>query len=216
VNDPDEIPYAPRRIGLPPTPAPKGGLDTWARIVLAGLTIGFLGWLLTLVFPNIGRQLMHWQRDPVPVAVVAGWVDRFPELPDVGSCRPETAQPADLLVALPDGRFQTPRRGEVVVECEHREVRLSIRRSARLAIAAPEKMIRNTPGTARLSAFDMNGEQLRLGEGVRVAWRGEGGIEVRGAPAGAIATLQTGSERGVATIVAEFDSLTARAQVVVE
>jgi hypothetical protein len=216
VNDPDEIPYAPRRVGLPPTPAPKGGLDTWVRIVLIGLTIGFAGWLVTLVFPNVRRQLMPWERDPVPVPLVAGWVDRFPELPDVGACRPETAKPADLLMALPDGRFQTPRRGEVVVQCEHREVLLSIRRTARVAIAAPEQMIRNTPGTARLTAFDMNGEQLRLGEAVRVTWRGEGGIDVRGVPAGPTATLQTGPQRGLATIVAEFDSLTARAQVVIE
>jgi hypothetical protein len=216
VNDPDEIPYAPRRIGLPPTPAPKGGLDTWVRIVLIGLTIGFAGWVVTFVFPNAGRRLMPWRRDPVTVPLVTGWVDRFPEMPDVGACRPETAKPADLLVALPDGRFQTPRRGEVLVECEHRVVLLSVRRSARLALAAPERMMRNTPATARLQAYDMNGEQLRMGEGVRVTWRAEGGLEVRGDAAGSGATLQAGAQRGLATVIAEFDSLTARAPITIE
>lgn len=216
VFDDDDIPHAPQRRGLAPTPEPRGGFSTLMRIVIAGLGIGFVVWLVTLVFPNVERKLFPWRREPVVVAVVAGWMDGFPELPDVGACKPETASPPDLLVTMPDGRFLTPRRGEVTVECAHRKVQLSIRRSARVVVAAPEKMARNTPGTARLSAFDMNGEQLRLGEGVRVAWRGEDGIEVQGAPAGANATLRTGAQRGVATIVAEFDSLTARAQVVIE
>jgi hypothetical protein len=197
-------------------PTPTGAGRTPKTLIIVGATLGFLGWLLTWFWPNLKHDLFPKLRDPIRVAVAVGWADKLPEAADTGPCRPESATPPGMLSRRSDAdAYETPKRGDVEIACEHRQLVLEVRRAARVTVAAPERLKRGETATVKMQVYDMNGVQLRLGDLARVVWRLEGPIASVDTRLPSAPTIR-GDAAGEGTVIAEFDTLTARATIRVE
>ena len=188
----------------------KGALYT-------AVILGFLGFLIRWLWPEIKHDFLPWIREPVRVIVAEGWADRLPEIPEGGPCRVETASPPGKLTRRADTDvYETPSRGKIEIGCEGRKLILDVRRVARVSVVGPERMKPGETASFRLQAFDMGGEVLRLGDLGRVAWRVEGPLHADGEGSPASATKVRAETAGDGSVVAEFDKLTGRLKVRVE
>jgi hypothetical protein len=186
-------------------------------MMMVGATLGFVGWLVWLLWPNVKNDFLPWLREPVRITVAAGWADQLPRLPEGGACRPETAKPAGKLLRRAESDvYETPTRGVIEIECEGRKLILDVRRVAKVTVAAPATLAQGETTTVKMQAYDMTGAQLRIGDQGKVVWRVEGPLSTSSQGAAPSSATVRADKPGDGAVMAEFDTLTGTAKIHVD